>query len=152
MTVNTRVTVYEGTTTRAYSVDMFVMTCASCGVIFGITTEYEAARRKDTRSFHCPNGHTLSWKQSEADRLARDLAQAVRDRDAAWTAHDAARDQLKASERSLAATKGHVTRLRNRIAAGVCPVQTCQRSFQNVKAHIANKHPEWAHEHEEALA
>jgi hypothetical protein len=152
MAVTTRITVYEGTSRVSYYVDMYVLTCASCGVVFGITSEYEAARREDARTFHCPNGHTLSWKESEADRLKKERDSAIRQRDWANQREQATRDQLQASERSLRATKGHITRLRNKIANGVCPVPGCHRYFENVHRHITGQHPEWAHDHPEAMA
>ena len=61
-------------------------------------------------------------------------------------------DQLAAAERSARAYRGHLTRMRNRIAAGVCPVPGCRRTgLTQTLRHIASQHPEWLAEHEHAL-
>ena len=133
-------------------VELYVLDCGECGVIFALTTDYETRRRADGKTFYCPNGHLRAWQESEADRQRKRAEQA--ENALKWTriSRDAARDQAQAAHHSARAYKGHLTRLRNRVAAGVCPVQTCRRNFANVKAHVANKHPEWAHEHPEVLA
>ena len=45
------------------------------------------------------------------------------------------------AEASLQATKGVVTRLKKRAIAGVCPC--CNRTFQQLAAHMAHKHPDY---------
>lgn len=138
---------------RVRVVNLYVSDCPNCGIIFGIPSEYAERRREDGKGFSCPNGHTMSWEKAvEDDKLMRERDNAIRQRDWANQREQATRDQLTASERSLRTTKGHITRMRNRIANGVCPVQGCQRSFVNVKAHIKTKHPEWAHDHTEVMA
>lgn len=136
-----------------------VITSCWCGIRLAIPNDlYDIAYRKGT-AVHCPLGHEFVYGDTERDRLKRELA-AERERTAlakrqaefAWTSRDAAWDQARAAERSAAAYKGHVTRLRNRIANGVCPVAGCRRHFDNVQAHIAGQHPQWAAEHPEALA
>lgn len=63
------------------------------------------------------------------------------------------REQLASERRSAAALRGHITRLKNRIVAGVCPVPGCKRSgFSNVMRHVASKHPEWHADHAHDLA
>lgn len=131
---------YEGV---KYYLDVVLMDCCVCGVTLAMPADYEKRRKEDHASFYCLNGHTQAFQGETAQEKELRLAR---------TALTAARDQATASERSKAAYKGHLTRMRNRIANGVCPVQACQRSFQNVHAHITKMHPEWAHEHPEALA
>ena len=136
------------------SVALYVTSCPtpSCGVVYAITEDYKARRYADGESFYCPNGHTSSWSDTEEKRLLRRAERA--EQDLKWTeaARIAASDQAQAAHHSARAYKGHLTRIRNRIANGVCPVQGCRRNFANVKAHVASKHPTWAHEHPEALA
>jgi hypothetical protein len=133
-------------------VTLYVSDCPSCGVVFGITAEYEDRRREDGAKFYCPNGHSMSWTKSRAD-LEKERAD-VAERRLKWAEAREARQrqEREAAERSARAYKGHVTRLRNRITAGVCPVPGCRRNFANVKAHIEGQHPEWAHEHPEVLS
>jgi hypothetical protein len=49
------------------------------------------------------------------------------------------RDQRLAAERSAAAVRGHITRLKNRIAKGVCP--ECHQAFPSLARHMETKHP-----------
>lgn len=113
-------------------------TCCKCGIVFGIESRHRAElRRKTTKaSFFCPNGHEQHYVgETEADRLRRELAWAERQR-------DNARAELRMTANSLRVVKGHKTRLKKRIAAGVCPC--CRRSFENVARHMKSKHPDYA--------
>jgi hypothetical protein len=136
------------------SVALYVTTCPSpsCGVIYALTEDYKARRYADGKSFYCPNGHISSWSDTEEKRLLRRAELAESRLEWSRSAERAARDQSQAAHHSARAYKGHLTRMRNRIAAGVCPVQGCRRNFANVKAHVTSQHPTWAHEHPEALA
>ena len=44
------------------------------------------------------------------------------------------------------AAKGQISKLKKRASAGVCPC--CNRSFQNLRRHMGNKHPEFVGEQE----
>lgn len=126
--------------------------CPSCGVVYAFTTEYEARRLEDGKSWHCPNGHSVLFTKSESQKQRERADSLVRQLERTNIARQAERDQAHAAERSARAYKGHLTRLRNRVANGVCPVASCHRNFANVKAHVTSKHPEWASEHSEALS
>ena len=142
-----------GSATVTNYVELVTHECCKCGVFFAITKELDAQRLRDREWFYCPNGHTQHYVgKTEEQKLREELATQKKRTEWAHAARDAARDQAQAAERSARAYKGHLTRMRNRIANGVCPVQGCQRSFQNVHSHILNKHPEWASEHPDALA
>jgi len=133
-------------------VTMYVGDCHECGVIYGITTQYEARRREDGKSFYCPNGHTGVFGKGEiAAANARAAAAEARERSARIRA-SAAYDQAQAAHRSASAYRGQVTRMKNKITAGVCPVGNCRRHFDNVQAHVLTEHKSWAHEHPEVLA
>lgn len=134
------------------SIAFTVNDCPSCGVVYALTKDYEARRLEDGKSWHCPNGHSVMFTKSESTKQRERADSLARQLENANTARRAARDQAEASERSARAYKGHLTRLRNRVANGVCPVASCHRNFANVKAHVTSKHPEWASEHSEALA
>lgn len=95
------------------------------------------SRRKSGGSFYCPNGHSLSFTETEVDRLRKQLA----GKDAALV-H--VRDQRDAAERALKSQKGANTRLRKRIAHGVCPC--CHRTFKQVSAHMDRMHPDYVAE------
>ena len=111
--------------------------CNSCHTIFAMTEALDKARRADRQTFWCPLGHTLWYPgETEEKRLKRQLASA--EQDAAFY-----RDNLRATERSLAATRGVVTKLKKKVQAGVCPVDDCRRNFANVGRHVRRMHPDW---------
>lgn len=107
--------------------------CGGCGVLFGIDREYVEERRKDGKTFYCPNGCSRAYHETEADRLKARLASEQR-------ALEATQDALNRERTSHAATKGQLTKAQKRAHAGICP--HCHRTFQQVQRHIANKHAE----------
>lgn len=122
---------------RAFTVggpvlDLFVSDCAECGVVFGIPKDLEQRRREDGRAFYCPNGHTMvfSDKPDAEEKLRLAAARET-----------ALRDQLTAAVREGELTRQQMLRDRSRFANGVCPC--CNRSFENVRRHMASKHPEY---------
>lgn len=144
-TTKTRVHAY----TDAGTVSLRVEDCPACGIVYGFPTEFEKRRREDGRGWYCPNGHTVVYTKTKLDEAREQLQRAERERDQAIIGRTAAQDQAAAADRSRAALKDHLTRLRNRIANGVCPC--CNRSFVNVRNHITGQHPEWAAEHAAVL-
>ena len=114
-----------------------------CGIEFAVPEQlYKTHRSRTGRpSIYCPLGHSAVWQrwETDADRLRSAEA---RERHL--------EDQLSAAERSARAFKGHLTRLRGRIAAGVCP--WCHRHFSNVQRHVEGQHPDRTEKMREALA
>lgn len=116
--------------------------CITCFVKFGVPHGFTARRREDKKSFYCPNGHSMSYTESEADRLRLE-----RDRLKQQTARllDEALDaraEADVERRRAAAARGQVTKLRKRAANGVCPC--CNRTFVNLQRHMASKHANFA--------
>ena len=125
------------TTTEGF----YVMNCADCSVRFAVTKDFETRRRTDKKSFYCPNGHSLSWSENEADVLRRErdrLAQRIAERDDDVRREREARE---AAKRSVSAIRGQMTKLKKRTANGICPC--CTRSFVNLRRHIETKHPDF---------
>jgi hypothetical protein len=120
---------------------MTILDCASCGVIYGITAEFEQRRRDDGVSFYCPNGHRQGYGKSAAD-LEREKA-ATLERRLKWAEgrETHLKDQLQATEYQRRAAKGQLTKAKKRIAAGLCPC--CKRNFQNLANHMAGQHPDY---------
>lgn len=107
--------------------------CCVCGMTFAVPSAWERARREKHDRFQCPNGHSLSFKgESESEKAHRLLA-------AERARHDQTRAEAEHERRSHAATKGHLTRTKNRVKNGVCPC--CNRSFENLARHMETKHP-----------
>ncbi len=111
--------------------------CPNCGILFAITQELEERRRGDGKSFYCPNGHSMSYHGSTSEKLKKE-----RDRSANLVARlDQERARRDAAERSRAAVKGQLTKVKKRVANGVCPC--CNRSFSDLADHMATKHPDY---------
>lgn len=118
-----------------------VVMCGECGISFGMPAWYRKARLNDHRTFYCPNGHPRAYRgESDADKVQRLSGQLDQER--------TRRQQAEARERHENQQRRRVqTRLRNvqtRIKAGVCPC--CNRTFKQLAAHMANKHPEFVAE------
>lgn len=123
--------------------DVLVQTrCVNCDIGFAVPERWLANRRKTGETMWCPNGHQLSYAETEEDRLRKHLEAEQRRVIQANAARAAAERERQAAERSASAFKGQATRLRKRIGNGVCPC--CNRHFSNVERHISNKHPEFA--------
>lgn len=123
-------------------VGLHQMTCGECAGVYAIAEKYRKQKWQEGGFWHCPYCQ-CSWgyATSEITRLKRTIVDqesfATRQR----AAHDQTRAALRETERRRRAEKGAKTKLKKRIAAGVCPC--CNRSFQNVRRHMANKHPEF---------
>lgn len=118
------------------------ITCYKCRCEYVLPDElYTAAKRSPDIYFWCPYGHQAHYPEGETeadklrrerDRLTQRLAQ--KDDEIAWQ-----RKHREETERRLSATKGVVTRMRNRVGAGVCPC--CTRTFGNLARHMQSEHP-----------
>jgi hypothetical protein len=128
--------------TLTYTGSLKVVTCW-CGMRSAIPQElYEAAHGPSHTTTYCPIGHAGVYKKNDYDRTKESLEQTKQN--LAWyeSALERTQQDLGATERSLAAQKGVATRLKKRIANGVCPC--CNRQFQNVARHMAGQHPEFS--------
>lgn len=121
-------TLYRSTTT------LITIDCYKCGVLFGMPDSLNRECLRDhSRNFYCPNGHGQVYAgETEEQKLKRRVK---------WAEDSAASARARAdqAEASLRTTKGHVTRLRNRARAGVCPFG-CKRHFTDLERHVASKH------------
>jgi DNA repair exonuclease SbcCD ATPase subunit len=123
----------------AYSTKMETRACPSCAIPYAAPESFFDARRKDGQTFYCPNGHSLSWHETEADRLEKKLKAAERERDHYQRDYEEARMDLADEKRKHAATKGQLTKTKKRIAGGVCPC--CNRHFTDLERHMHGQHP-----------
>lgn len=92
--------------------------------------------KRSHRNFYCTVCGTSNYWPDKSDLEKMEIKlNTMKDQ------RDTVRQSLKYVKRSLVAHKGHTTRLKNRIAAGVCPC--CQRTFQNLARHMKCKHPKY---------
>jgi hypothetical protein len=114
-----------------------VTTCthSGCGVTFALDDEYVTARRIDHETWYCPNGHPRCWPAKNREEIALERLTLEKESTNFW------RDAAQRTGRQLSAVKGQQTKLKNRIAKGVCPC--CNRSFVNLEQHMSGQHPEF---------
>lgn len=137
--------------TLTYSTYLTVLNCGACAIPFALPNDFLQTLMDDGNLFWCPNGHQIGYGLGALEKERKRAEAAEQELRWAKAREARQRQERQAAERSARAYRGHLTRLRNRISAGVCPVQGCRRNFANVKAHIENKHPDWAAEHTDAL-
>jgi hypothetical protein len=119
------------------TVTLVSITCASCGIAFGMPDYLQRQRRRDGADFHCPNGHENVYRETDADKLRKQL-------EAEKQASADARERAARLDRQLVAAKGQITRAKKRATAGVCPVKECHRHFVNLERHMSTKHADYA--------
>ncbi len=122
------------------NVDIELKRCTCwCGTPLMLPERLLDAAQKSGHTIYCPHGHTVAWKETEADKLRRerdglkqDQARLEEENAAARLALDVARDRMQKAE---VANK----RLKKRASAGTCPC--CSRTFANMAEHMKKQHP-----------
>lgn len=123
------------------------ITCCheGCGCVFAVTEQMKAILHSDpNRWFYCPNGHRQHFTESTEDRLRREVREERQRRETAERDRDACDRMYRSAERGKAIIQGKHRKLKERVAAGLCPC--CNRPFANMLAHIHNEHPEYVGE------
>lgn len=122
------------------STELTVVQCW-CGILFSVPDalwmEYERKNDLNPSSFsiHCPIGHGFTrGARNRVKELETQLA-------SARARLDQERARSETLEKRVAAAKGQVTKIRNRVGNGICPC--CRRSFSNLARHMASKHPDY---------
>lgn len=116
--------------------EVHVVEMAGCGHTIYLSATHMRNLRKSHKSFYCTYcGNTNHYPgKSKSEKLQAQL-NATRDQ------LETVRQQRDQTEYRRRAEKAAKTRLKNRIGKGVCPC--CNRTFQNLAAHMANKHPDF---------
>lgn len=116
---------------------LVVETCIKCGTPFGIESNLNRNLQRTGDTFYCPNGHAQIYAEPVEKKL-RALEKQVKALQADKAFY---KDEAEYKARQLSATKGVLTRTKNRIAKGICPC--CNRQFVNMQRHMENKHPNY---------
>lgn len=117
-------------------------TCIKCGVLFAMPETWQAEFRRTHQIFMCPAGHSQFYPgETDAEKLRKQVAQlqTTIERNEAYEA--TLRAEKSELRRKCSAVRGVVTRIKNRVGAGVCPC--CNRSFQCLARHMETKHPDF---------
>ena len=89
------------------TINLEPQTCCACGCIFGVEQSTLEGLKKNGKAFYCPNGHGQSFTDTEVDKLNKRIE---------WEreAKKNALEQLESERRSHIATKGQLTKLKNK--------------------------------------
>lgn len=127
---------------QTYVGTLVVETCFKCGIAFGMPADYQRRRREDHASFCCPSGHWQHYAgESETEQLRAKLALANSSADQFSRWYTAEHEKVEKERRRLRAAKGQMTKLKKRIANGMCPC--CNRTFRDLQRHMVSKHPDY---------
>ena len=115
-----------------HSMNLVTEECYTCRIPILMTKDQRHQFDEEGMTIRCVLGHRTVRRESENQRLRRNLADAYHRIIALGTQRDHQRFLLDAETKRRKALE---VRVRN----GVCPA--CKRSFQNVRRHIARMHP-----------
>ena len=129
-------------TALAFNVKLESMSCGECGGSYALSAKYIAQRRQNGGYWNCPYCK-CSWGygESEVDRLKKEVSEKENQINREQIRTRTAREDAQHQKNKLRAEKGAKTKLKKRIAAGVCPC--CNRTFKQLANHMKNQHPEY---------
>lgn len=127
-----------GTTTLNRNVNLKVMECGTCGLPFAIPQKMYDSCHDEGGYWYCPLGHSRGWDKGNKKSRVLELQDEVARLESSLKS---AREHSETLKRSRAAVAGELTKVKKRVGNGVCPC--CNRSFQNLRRHMDNKHPEF---------
>jgi hypothetical protein len=118
------------TFTQQITETFVVVSCYTCGVRFGISSDLYRRVVTDAKdSIYCPAcGKSTCWRESEDQKRIKELQRKLE-----WEAAECARQK---TARDLAEAS-----LKRRVSNGKCPC--CHRTFKQLSAHMAMKHPDF---------
>lgn len=114
-----------------------------CGHTIVFTDEHYKACKETGRTFHCTvcgNTRVFSGKNT-VDQLRGELAAAKQREETERHLRQQAQSAERVIQDLLKKERASKARLKKRADHGVCPC--CTRSFENVRRHLATKHPEY---------
>lgn len=114
-----------------------IIDCFKCGTLFALPDQVNDELVRTGRNFFCPNGHQQHYSESTEAKLKTE-----RDRVARLNARlDQERAERAAAERRASAARGQITKIKKRVANGVCPC--CNRTFKDLGRHMSSQHPDY---------
>lgn len=118
--------------------------CIKCGVTFFVPQFFKRQAQRIKNEFYCPNGHSMVYREGEADRLRRELNAAKQREETIRQQKETAQFERDVALAAVVSAEKTQRRLRKRIAAGVCPC--CHRTVSQMARHMKTKHPEFEKE------
>jgi hypothetical protein len=128
------------------SLHLEMLSCGECGIEFAVPSAWLDVRKRGTeksRGFTCPNGHTRIFRETEVERLKRELAAKDKELEQERALTKAAASRAHGAEVQAGRARAQAKRLKQRAAGALCPVPGCCRSFVQLRRHLATKHPDY---------
>lgn len=126
------------------SVSLTQMVCPECGGVYAIADAFLEESRKVgdlKKCWTCPYCKTQrGYGKGRLEELRQEVERLKQEKQSAEFRADLHRQSSERQRRKNIALKGTLTKERNRVGNGVCPC--CNRSFANLRRHMATKHPE----------
>ena len=129
-------------------VELTTINCG-CGGTYAINERFREIKQERGGYWHCPYcGNHVSYSETDLDKLKKQLARekhnAEQEQARLRQSLDRANERANYNERRRAAAQGQLTKVKKRVSNGVCPC--CNRTFQDLQRHMANKHPDYTAE------
>lgn len=115
------------------NVELETVTFQCCGVTAAYPKSFITGRRESGGQFYCPNGHSAVFAKSVVEKLRDELSVKTKTLEATKLA-------LTVKQRECEQILGAARKQSARVRVGVCPC--CNRSFTDLRQHMASKHPE----------
>ena len=113
------------------NVELVTMECGECGAIFAMSKDKYKRCEEKGEHWYCPNGHVRIFCTSEVVNLRARLDQLDAE-------IERTHERLNGALKEVTNKKRQLTRIKNRIHNGVCPV--CNRYFSNLDDHQKTQH------------
>lgn len=123
-----------------------ILTCANCGMPFGIEADLYRRLTENGGPFFCPRGHSQRFSETEVQRLKQEIENRNRRIDGLHSTITDKNEKINRLNYSNRALKSAKTKILNRVKNGVCPC--CNRTFKNLQEHFKTVHPEILKAHE----
>ena len=129
--------------TQTFTGILVIEHCCNCGIAFGLERSFRDKMLElgPAGEFHCPRGHVQHFRYAKGNNLEDQLKREQQRNKSLGAIIDRQRETIKGRDHIIRGQKAAKTKLKNRIANGVCPC--CNRSFHNLQQHMSKQHPDF---------
>ena len=106
---------------------LHTINCPTCGVTFGIPTEFKNSLKENKSAFYCPNGHKLYFNKSKEEKLAEKKI-------------NEAAEKMQELNIRLIDEQSKRKNLELQLHKFICPY--CGKARKHLDNHVAKIHPE----------
>lgn len=93
-----------------------VIHCGGCGVSFAVASSFDQERRRDHKTFHCPNGCKRYYpRESDIEKASRQAREAQKKAERLQECIDHKKHVIRQKDYQIRNYKGQVTKLKKKI-------------------------------------